>query len=110
MLVRKVKASLELWAHLTGKIGDHEEYEKYRYGMAKSVWAEMQRTDSRECRSCHRDDAWDEEAMSDKAKSRHARGKNEGLTCIDGHYGIAHKEPEGPGPQEMRAMARTGKQ
>jgi cytochrome c-type protein NapC len=23
------------------------------------------------------------------------------MTCIDCHYGIAHKEPEGPGPQEL---------
>ena len=23
------------------------------------------------------------------------------MTCIDCHYGIAHKVPEGPGPQEI---------
>ena len=27
------------------------------------------------------------------------------MTCIDCHFGIAHKEPEGPGPQEMKAAA-----
>jgi cytochrome c-type protein NapC len=23
------------------------------------------------------------------------------MTCIDCHFGIAHNEPEGPGPQEL---------
>ena len=42
------------------------------------------------------------EKQTEKAVSRHAKGKREGLTCIDCHYGIAHQEPEGPGPQEMK--------
>lgn len=25
-----------------------------------------------------------------------------GLTCIDCHFGIAHHEAEGPGPQELK--------
>jgi cytochrome c-type protein NapC len=39
--------------------------------------------------------------QNEKAKSRHAKGLAEGRTCIDCHYGIAHHEPEGPGPQEL---------
>ena len=27
--------------------------------------------------------------------------EREGMTCIDCHFGIAHQEPEGPGPQEI---------
>ena len=66
------------------------------------VWTRMKETDSLECRNCHHDDAWDQEKQSDRAKARHAKGKAEGLTCIDCHFGIAHKEPEGPGPREMK--------
>ena len=32
-----------------------------------------------------------------------AKAKAEGSTCVECHFGIAHKEPEGPGPQEMKA-------
>ena len=40
--------------------------------------------------------------QSERAKARHAKGKAEGKTCIDCHFGIAHKEPDGPGPQELK--------
>ena len=66
----------------------------------------MKETDSLECRNCHHDDAWDEDKQSDRAKARHAKGKAEGLTCIDCHFGIAHKEPEGPGPRELKITKR----
>jgi cytochrome c-type protein NapC len=39
--------------------------------------------------------------QSAKAKVRHAKGKAEGMTCIECHFAIAHKEPEGPGPAEL---------
>ena len=39
--------------------------------------------------------------QSAKAQARHAKGKAEKLTCIECHFGIAHKEPEGPGPAEL---------
>jgi cytochrome c-type protein NapC len=44
----------------------------------------------------------DSDKQSDRAKTRHAKGRAEGKTCIDCHFGIAHKEPEGPGPQELK--------
>lgn len=103
MLVRKVRASFELYGHfVTGVIDTKEKFEKHRHDMATRVWTRMKRTDSLECRNCHHDDAMDPEKQSDKAKARHAKGKAEGKTCIDCHFGIAHKEPEGPGPQEMK--------
>jgi cytochrome c-type protein NapC len=43
----------------------------------------------------------DPNLQSEKAKVRHARAKVEGLTCIECHFAIAHKEPEGPGPAEL---------
>ena len=36
------------------------------------------------------------------ARARHAKAKAEGTTCIDCHFGLAHKEPDGPGPREIK--------
>ena len=106
MLKRKVAATFELWGHLTGKIDTKEKFEKHRYDLAKNVWTTMIRNDSHECRNCHKAESMSTELQSEKAQARHKKAKAEGLTCIDCHFGIAHKEPEGPGPRELR----TGKQ
>lgn len=103
MLVRKVQATFELYGKLTGVIDTKEKFEARRYEMAKRVWTRMKQTDSLECRNCHHEEAMNPELQSERAKSRHAKGKAEGKTCIDCHFGIAHKEPEGgPGPQELK--------
>jgi cytochrome c-type protein NapC len=103
MLWRKVLATFEIWGKLTGVIDTKEKFEAHRYELAKRVWVRMKQTDSLECRNCHHDDAWNPDSQSERAKARHAKGKAEGKTCIDCHFGIAHKEPEGgPGPQELK--------
>ena len=106
LLVRKMRASFELWGHLTGVVDTKEKFEAHRHTLATRVWTRMKETDSLECRNCHHDDAWDEDKQTDRAKARHAKGKAEGLTCIDCHFGIAHKEPEGPGPRELKVTKR----
>ena len=102
MLKRKVAATFELYGHFTGVIDTREKFEKHRYEMAKRVWTRMKETDSLERRNCHHDDAMDPEKQSEKAQARHAKMKSEGMTCIDCHFGIAHNEPDGPGPQELK--------
>jgi cytochrome c-type protein NapC len=102
LVKRKMQASLEVWGHLTGVIDTKEKFEAQRYALAKRVWIRMKETDSLECRNCHHEDAMDPAKQSDKAKARHAKMKAEGLTCIDCHFGIAHKEPDGPGPRELK--------
>jgi cytochrome c-type protein NapC len=103
MLKRKVAATFELWGHfVTGVIDTKEKFEAHRYDMAKRVWTRMKQTDSLECRNCHKDDAMSIELQGEKAQARHAKGKAQGLTCIDCHFGIAHTEPDGPGPQELK--------
>lgn len=106
MLLRKVQATFELYGHLVGKIDTKEKFEKHRYDMAKRVWTRMKQTDSLECRNCHHADAMSAELQSERAKSRHAKGKAEGKTCIDCHFGIAHGEPKGPGPNELKMSTR----
>ena len=102
MVKRKFKATMELWGHFRGIIDTKEKFEAHRAQLAHNVWRRMKETDSQECRNCHKRESMDPEKQSDKAKSRHEKGKAEGKTCIDCHYGIAHKEPDGPGPTEIK--------
>jgi cytochrome c-type protein NapC len=101
MLIRKIRATGELYGKLTGLISTPEKFEEHRYQMALNVWTRMKKTDSRECRNCHTEGAMDAERQSDRARSRHERAKRDGMTCIDCHSGIAHVEPDGPGPQDI---------
>jgi cytochrome c-type protein NapC len=103
MLKRKVAATFELWGHfVTGVIDTKEKFEKHRYDMAKRVWIRMKETDSLECRNCHKRESMSADLQSEKAQDRHKKADAEGLTCIDCHFGIAHTEPDGPGPQEIK--------
>jgi len=102
LIKRKMRASLELWGHFMGAIDTKEKFQARRYELAKRVWTRMKQTDSLECRNCHHDNAFDPEKQSEKAKARHALMKTQGKTCIDCHFGIAHHEPDGPGPQELK--------
>ena len=100
--IRKVKALGELYQHfVVGKIDTREKFEAHRAELAKKVWTRMKETDSRECRHCHNEQKMSAELQSEKAQHRHQKGREEGLTCIECHYGIAHTEPEGEGPREL---------
>jgi cytochrome c-type protein NapC len=102
LIKRKMRASLELIGHFRGVIDTREKFEAHRYMLATRVWTRMKETDSLECRNCHHADAMEPEKQTEKARARHAKMKSEGLTCIDCHFGIAHSEPDGPGPQELK--------
>lgn len=101
MLVAKFKATSDVYHTIMGSVDTPEKFEAKRHEMATNVWRRMKKSDSLECRNCHVQSAMDPAVQSERAQSQHAKGKAEGLTCIDCHYGIAHNEPEGPGPQEM---------
>ncbi len=101
-LVRKAEAIREVYGHFTGMLDTAEKYEKHRYDMAKREWLRLKANDSAECRACHNQAKFDESMQSDRAKNRHEKGRKEGLTCIDCHAGIAHTEPDGPGPAELK--------
>ncbi|MBV9190451.1 MAG: NapC/NirT family cytochrome c [Betaproteobacteria bacterium] len=102
LIKRKMRASFELWGHFVGVIDTKEKFQARRYELATRVWTRMKETDSLECRNCHHDNAFDPDKQSDRAKARHSTMKETGLTCIDCHFGIAHHEPDGPGPQELK--------
>lgn len=95
LTLRKIGAAKDVWSHFTGEIDTPEKFEAHRLEMAKQVWRHMKQTDSAECRNCHDVKAMDWEAQGPTARKQHEKiGKN-GKTCIDCHYGIAHKEPAG---------------
>lgn len=92
----------DYWGHfVTHSIDTKEKFEAKRYELAAKVWVYMKQNDSRECRHCHTTFKMDPEKQTDKAKAKHEKLRTEGLTCIDCHFGIAHTEPTGPGPQEL---------
>ena len=105
LIMRKMRATFEVWGHLTGVIDTKEKFEANRSVLAQRVWRRMKETDSHECRNCHIEEKVNTELQTSMARSRHEKGRKEGLTCIDCHFGIAHKEPDGPGPREMKIGA-----
>ncbi len=102
MMVRKVKAAREVWGHFTGVINTKEKYDKHRYAMAVKEWTRMKGNNSQECRNCHDLAKADPEKQSETARARHAKALAERTDCIDCHFGIAHTEPDGPGPKELK--------
>jgi len=95
----------DYWGHfVTHSIDTKEKLEAKRPELAQKVWRYMKSNDSRECRACHTVTKMDSDKQSDKAKARHAKLVTDpSITCVDCHFGIAHTEPAGPGPQEMTA-------
>ena len=93
-LIRKIRATNELFHHIRGTINTPEKYEAKRFELAKYVWESMKATDSRECRNCHSYEAMDFHKQSRRAAQKMQEGREEGKTCIDCHKGVAHKLPK----------------
>ncbi len=96
-VVRKIKATNEVYHKVLGSIDTPEKFEAKRLHMAERVWAAMRATDSRECRNCHSLVSMDLDEQDKSARKKHTleRAAEKGETCIDCHQGIAHKLPEG---------------
>jgi cytochrome c-type protein NapC len=93
-MIRKIKASNELFHKALGTISTPEKFEAKRLQLAQNVWRSMKATDSRECRNCHDYDSMDFTAQGRRAVDLHSHGLEEGQTCIDCHKGIAHSMPD----------------
>lgn len=94
-MIRKIKASNDVFQHFMGRIDTQEKFEAHRLELAKRVWTRMKESDSRECRNCHDAQAMDPERQGKTAQKQHKKLASGERTCIDCHYGIAHKEPAG---------------
>jgi nitrate/nitrite reductase NapC/NirT family c-type cytochrome len=93
-VVRKIRASNELYHKLMGTISTPEKFEKERKQLAEHVWATMKANDSHECRNCHKFTSMDFSKQKQWSAPVHQTAMKEGQTCIDCHKGIAHKLPE----------------
>jgi cytochrome c-type protein NapC len=102
-VVRKVKATNELYHKALGTIDTPEKFEAKRWVMANRVWDNMRATDSRECRNCHDLAAMDLDEQDRSARKKHAKAEEQGKTCIDCHKGIAHDYPRRPKTDEAVA-------
>jgi cytochrome c-type protein NapC len=89
-MVRKVKASNEVWHKILGSIDTREKFEAKRLQLAKNVWKSMKKTDSRECRNCHNLESMNPVFQKPRARKQHLNAFKTGQTCIDCHKGIAH--------------------
>lgn len=93
-VIRKIKASNEIFHKLLGTIDTPEKFDKNRKQLAEHVWATMKANDSHECRNCHRFTSMDFSKQKQWSAPVHQTAMKEGQTCIDCHKGIAHKLPE----------------
>jgi cytochrome c-type protein NapC len=93
-LIRKSKASLEIWAKLTGRIDTKEKFEANRMRLATDEWARMVASGSRECRNCHSFDAMSGDIQKQTVYQKHMKAQASGQICIDCHKGIAHHLPK----------------
>jgi cytochrome c-type protein NapC len=93
-VIRKIKASGEVYAKIMGYINTKEKFEAKRMELATNEWNQMKASGSRECRNCHNWDAMNAAKQRPRAQAKHASAQKEGKTCIDCHKGIAHLLPK----------------
>jgi len=100
-IIRKIKASNEVYHKLLGTIDTPEKFEEHKLEMAMREWKRMKGANSRECRNCHNFGSMDLDKQEPRSADRHdphvwevLDGKEPSKTCIDCHKGIAHRLPE----------------
>ncbi|WP_371225050.1 NapC/NirT family cytochrome c [Roseovarius sp. 2305UL8-3] len=91
-MIRKIKASRELWGKATGSISTKEKFEAKRLHLAMNEWERMKANDSKECRNCHGFESMMPEFQKPRARQQHLNAMEAGQTCIDCHKGIAHSD------------------
>lgn len=98
LVLSKINALKHIYHHLKGSINTLEKFDAKRLTLAKREWKRMKETDSRECRSCHDDNAMNFSLQKRRAQALHRDAEKNNETCIDCHKGITHKhlhiEPE----------------
>lgn len=92
-MIRKIKASRELYGKVMGTIDTPEKFANERLRLAQNEWQRMKANNSQECRNCHNYEYFDYSVQGRRSNQMHQQGFAEGQTCIDCHKGIAHKLP-----------------
>jgi cytochrome c-type protein NapC len=92
---RKIQATNELYGKVMGTIDTQEKFEARRLELARHEWARFKANDSLECRNCHSFDGMNTEVQKQRARKQHEVAREDNMTCIDCHKGIAHRKPQG---------------
>ncbi len=95
-LLAKLLAAKDVMHELLGTIDTEQKFEALRWQMANRVWDNMKKTDSRECKVCHRFSAMELDEQDNTARKKHISAVKKQKTCIDCHRGVAHEEPIAP--------------
>ena len=104
--MQKLIAARDVIGHIKGTIDTPEKFEAHRLVMAKRVWAQMEKRDSKECRNCHDFNTMDPDKQKGRAVVKHEGAIEDGKTsCINCHKGIAHKPVHQLLEQETAAQA-----
>ncbi|SUT90254.1 cytochrome c-type protein [[Actinobacillus] rossii] len=91
---RKIQASREVFAELTGKYKDEGAFEEHRLEMAEREWARFAANGSKECKVCHSYERMDFDKMSKAAQKAMKPAAERNQSCLDCHKGIAHHLPK----------------
>lgn len=92
-LIRKIKATNELYHKVLGSVSTPEKFEAKRLELAENVWRTMEENDSLECRNCHTYQAMDFHRQTELGRETMQLAMEENMTCIECHKGIAHHLP-----------------
>ncbi|PLX75577.1 MAG: cytochrome c-type protein NapC [Azoarcus sp.] len=92
-MIRKIKASREVYGKIMGTIDTPEKFDDERLRLAQNEWRRMKANNSQECRNCHNYEYFDYSVQGRRSNQMHQAGLAEGKTCIDCHKGIAHSLP-----------------
>ncbi len=92
-MIRKIKASREVYGKIMGTIDTPEKFAHERTRLAQNEWGRMKANNSQECRNCHNYEYFDYSVQGRRSNQMHQAGLAEGKTCIDCHKGIAHSLP-----------------
>jgi len=96
-MIRKVKASNEVFHKILGSISTPEKFEGKRAELAQREWKRLYANNSQECRNCHTPESFDLDLQSKRAREQHEEFLlTKQKTCIECHWGqISHNAPEG---------------
>lgn len=86
----KIAATADVYHMMMGTI-TKENFEEHRPRLARMVWDDMLANNSSTCRHCHQGDNFDLSKQPQRARLNHELMDRRGETCIDCHFGIAHK-------------------
>ena len=92
-MIRKIKASREVYGKIMGTINTPEKFAAERLRLAENEWRRMTANNSQECRNCHNYEYFDYSVQGRRSNKMHQTGFAAGQTCIDCHKGIAHSLP-----------------